>query len=292
MIKAILLATVVPFMAQHRNITPSNEVTTNFYGSVTGVVTKSYVEGLGISSGNTLHFNGGSSTTFVEGTAKLVEFINAGKPIFCLYGGNIWTRCESITPSTVSGVQVYYLSFVCNNPSAYANGVSNPLILTCALFPTLGSHQVFAGTYKLLEDNLSALTNSANFKAAVMSVSEVPKNTLVLADNVIKTIGGTNALPKEINAVSASEFAVPWKQYNGYQRLDTVSYGGKIWVCGQNHYGEETFNEQGHWMDLVSTRETDRSWVKWQRKWIDDNYAPRDGDVSFGSLYATSATIG
>lgn len=47
MIKLLLLA-VIPFMTEHRNVAPKTEVSTNFYGSVTGIVDKAYVEGLGI----------------------------------------------------------------------------------------------------------------------------------------------------------------------------------------------------------------------------------------------------
>lgn len=40
----------VPFVTLHRHVTPKSEVSTNFYGSVTGVVDRAYVEGLGISA--------------------------------------------------------------------------------------------------------------------------------------------------------------------------------------------------------------------------------------------------
>ena len=43
MIKILLLA-VVPFITQHRNVVPKTEVSTNFYGSVTGIVDKAYIE--------------------------------------------------------------------------------------------------------------------------------------------------------------------------------------------------------------------------------------------------------
>ena len=43
MIKILLLA-VVPFITQHRNVAPKTEVSTNFYGSVTGIVDKAYIE--------------------------------------------------------------------------------------------------------------------------------------------------------------------------------------------------------------------------------------------------------
>lgn len=47
MIKAILLAAVVPFMTQHRDVVPKTEVSTNFYGSVTGIVDRAYIEAHG-----------------------------------------------------------------------------------------------------------------------------------------------------------------------------------------------------------------------------------------------------
>lgn len=290
------VATNVAMSAADVNALPNNETQLLSNAAFTNAV-RAIGGGGGGGGGNILHCNGGGTggqaTYFTEGTAKIIEYVNAGKPIFCQYGGNIWAYLANITPTEIgAGITGYYLTFICSNPSAYANGVATPMIISCILVPSLNYHEVHVATYRLLEDNLSMLTNSVNFKSAVATVGAVPNNALVLSDNVVKTVGGTNALPKEINAVSAGEFARPWKQYNGYQRLDTVSYGGKIWVCAENHSGEEVFNEDGHWMDLVSNSVTDKSWVRWHRKWVDDNYAPRGGDVSFGSVQASSVSVG
>ena len=46
MIKLLLLA-VVPFMTEHRNVAPKTEVSTNFYGSVTGIVNNAYIQSHG-----------------------------------------------------------------------------------------------------------------------------------------------------------------------------------------------------------------------------------------------------
>ena len=46
MIKLLLLA-VVPFMTEHRNVAPKTEVSTNFYGSVTGIVDNAYIQAHG-----------------------------------------------------------------------------------------------------------------------------------------------------------------------------------------------------------------------------------------------------
>lgn len=46
MIKILLLA-VVPFMTEHRNVVPKTEVSTNFYGSVTGIVDNAYIQAHG-----------------------------------------------------------------------------------------------------------------------------------------------------------------------------------------------------------------------------------------------------
>ena len=46
MIKLLLIA-VVPFMTEHRNVTPKTEVSTNFYGSVTGIVDNAYIQAHG-----------------------------------------------------------------------------------------------------------------------------------------------------------------------------------------------------------------------------------------------------
>ena len=53
MIKLLLLA-VVPFMTEHRNVSPRNEVSTNFYGSVTGIVDNAYIQAHG---GGGVHTN-------------------------------------------------------------------------------------------------------------------------------------------------------------------------------------------------------------------------------------------
>ena len=46
MIKLLLLA-VVPFMTEHRNVAPKTVVSTNFYGSVTGIVDNAYIQAHG-----------------------------------------------------------------------------------------------------------------------------------------------------------------------------------------------------------------------------------------------------
>ena len=52
MIKLLLLA-VVPFMTEHRNVSPRTEVSTNFYGSVTGIVDNAYIQAHGGGGVNT-----------------------------------------------------------------------------------------------------------------------------------------------------------------------------------------------------------------------------------------------
>ena len=71
MIKILLLA-VVPFMTQHRNVVPKTEVSTNFYGSVTGIVDKAYIEArVGVGGG------GGCDTNAVDALANSAVVTNA-----------------------------------------------------------------------------------------------------------------------------------------------------------------------------------------------------------------------
>ena len=71
MIKILLLA-VVPFMTQHRNVVPKTEVSTNFYGSVTGIVDKAYIEArVGVGGG------GGCDTNAVDILANSAVVTNA-----------------------------------------------------------------------------------------------------------------------------------------------------------------------------------------------------------------------
>ena len=71
MIKILLLA-VVPFITQHRNIVPKTEVSTNFYGSVTGIVDKAYIEArVGVGGG------GGCDTNAVDILANSAVVTNA-----------------------------------------------------------------------------------------------------------------------------------------------------------------------------------------------------------------------
>ena len=70
MIKILLLA-VVPFMTQHRNVVPKTEVSTNFYGSVTGIVDKAYIEAR-VGAGG-----GGCDTNAVDALANSAVVTNA-----------------------------------------------------------------------------------------------------------------------------------------------------------------------------------------------------------------------
>ena len=60
MIKLLLLA-VVPFMTEHRNVAPRTVVSTNFYGSVTGIVDNAYIQA---------HGSGGVDTNAVRDIAR------------------------------------------------------------------------------------------------------------------------------------------------------------------------------------------------------------------------------
>ena len=71
MIKILLLA-VVPFITQHRNVVLNTEVSTNFYGSVTGIVDKAYIEArVGVGGG------GGCDTNTVDALANSAVVTNA-----------------------------------------------------------------------------------------------------------------------------------------------------------------------------------------------------------------------
>lgn len=70
MIKILLLA-VVPFITQHRNVVPKTEVSTNFYGSVTGIVDKAYIEAR-VGAGG-----GGCDTNAVDALANSAVVTNA-----------------------------------------------------------------------------------------------------------------------------------------------------------------------------------------------------------------------
>ena len=70
MIKILLLA-VVPFITQHRNVAPKTEVSTNFYGSVTGIVDKAYIEAR-VGAGG-----GGCDTNAVDVLANSAVVTNA-----------------------------------------------------------------------------------------------------------------------------------------------------------------------------------------------------------------------
>ena len=70
MIKILLLA-VVPFITQHRNVVPKTEVSTNFYGSVTGIVDKAYIEAR-VGAGG-----GGCDTNTVDALANSAVVTNA-----------------------------------------------------------------------------------------------------------------------------------------------------------------------------------------------------------------------
>lgn len=70
MIKILFLA-VVPFITQHRNVVPKTEVSTNFYGSVTGIVDKAYIEAR-VGAGG-----GGCDTNAVDALANSAVVTNA-----------------------------------------------------------------------------------------------------------------------------------------------------------------------------------------------------------------------
>lgn len=252
------LASTVPPETPFGDAPPGNTVYETVSESVSAFLASSYRGGTNamataltalevtnaveFASGNVLHFNGPNGGTVVEGTAKIVEFVNAGKPVYCLYGGSIWTYLSSITPATASGVQVYYLTFTCPNPSAYASGVSSPLVLTIALFPSIGAHQTYVGTWSLLPGTVDGMTNSTAFATAVRAVqnnvsggqqgASMPDHGVVLTNGVLKTVSGTVVDTRQTNLMTregtgyitgdrevfapAGAPVVTWKTVNGY----------------------------------------------------------------------------
>ena len=78
MIKLLLLA-VVPFMTEHRNVTPKTEVSTNFYGSVTGIVDNAYIQA---------HGGGGVDTNAVRDIAR-EEITPATNSLYTTLNGSI-----------------------------------------------------------------------------------------------------------------------------------------------------------------------------------------------------------
>lgn len=85
MIKLLLLA-VVPFMTEHRNVTPKTEVSTNFYGSVTGIVDDTYIQA---------HGGGGVDTNAVR-TLVDVSFVGGTNAVNLAVTGTVVTATNDI----------------------------------------------------------------------------------------------------------------------------------------------------------------------------------------------------
>ena len=83
MIKLLLLA-VVPFMTEHRNVVPKTEISTNFYGSVTGIVDEAYIQSMielpdKWALANITNANGQTVSAADVGAVPLVEDANSDK---------------------------------------------------------------------------------------------------------------------------------------------------------------------------------------------------------------------
>ena len=218
MIKILLLA-VVPFITQHRNVVPKTEVSTNFYGSVTGIVDKVYIEArVGVGGG------GGCDTNAVDILANSAVVTNAltvatTNRVALLES----SKADKAAPSAAGNLAALtadgnladsgktvgdFLPRVSNEPvrSTFDNG--GPLLLDMDGYIELRSSGFIYGSFNnIREDGVSQISlrteldskadrsmisaTNSTFSNAVLAVGlNIDTNSVAVLNDIAATFGG------------------------------------------------------------------------------------------------------
>ena len=218
MIKLLLLA-VVPFMTQHRNVVPKTEVSTNFYGSVTGIVDKAYIEArVGVGGGGSCDTNAverianaavetNALTVATTNRVALLESSKADKAATSAAGNLAALTADGNLADSGKTVDDF-LPRVSNGPVHSTFGLYSPLFMDMDGYIRLGVAGFIYGPFdQIREDsgspislrteldskaNLSMISaTNPTFSNAVLAVGlNIDTNSVAVLNDIAKTFGG------------------------------------------------------------------------------------------------------
>jgi len=186
----------VPFMTQHRNMSPTVSVTTNLYGSVTGVVDKAYVEGMAFATTNYVNdkiasIPVGTDTNAVKAIASSASVTNAGAvavanaKFFPLDGSKIMTA--PIQLKGQAGLQIWNEA---TNKCTYFHA-GNPTNNYVVELPHKN------GTLAIDADKQDTLVSGTNIKT-------VNGNSLLGSGNISIESGASDRITNATSVITAS----------------------------------------------------------------------------------------
>ena len=192
MIKLLLLA-VVPFVTEHRYMTPRTEVTTNLYGSVTGVVDKTYIlSQIGNSKVSDVQTNGVSIVN--DGIANLKE----SDPTV-----PHWAKSELANPATVTtagrAADALKVKEELDKKLDKSGGtLTGDLVISENKTLTVGTRKGPSGIYSVVEGNSNTASGSYSHSEGNNNISSGPYSHAEGGNNVASgpyshAEGGNNA---------------------------------------------------------------------------------------------------
>ena len=206
-------------MTQHRNVVPKTEVSTNFYGSVTGIVDKAYIEAR-IGAGG-----GGCDTNAVDALANsavvtnaltvattnrvaLLESSKAARPALPVTAGNLAALTADGNLADSGKTVDDFMPRVSNGPVYSTFDVSSPLLMTMDGYIQLERHGFIYGPFDNIQEEMGSpislrteldskadrsMISAANtaFSNAVLAVGlNIDTNSVAVLNEIAQTFGG------------------------------------------------------------------------------------------------------
>ena len=250
MIKILLLA-VVPFMTQHRNVVPKTEVSTNFYGSVTGIVDKAYIEArVGVGGGGSCDTNAvdilansavvtNALTVATTNRVALLESSKADKA--ATSAANNLASLTADGNLADSGKTVDdFLPRVSNEPVYSTFDIHSPLFMNMDGYIRLGVAGFIYGPFDNIREEAGSPTSlrteldskadrsmisatNPTFSNAVLAVGlNIDTNSVAVLNEIAETFGGfpiTGTATTVGGLLAALAAAVAWLKKNKVQTL-------------------------------------------------------------------------
>ena len=209
MIKLLLLA-VVPFMTEHRNVAPKTEVSTNFYGSVTGIVDNAYIQAHG----------GGVDTNAVRDIAR-EEIVPATNSLNQTLSDALDAHVANTTnPHAVTAAQVGAVPFVED-----WNGDKTAV--------TIGSSFGTVGMYSLMNGlEVSASGNYSHSEGHQTSAGGTASHTEGWRTTALADYSHASGIMSETQV--GHDYAFVW---NGDQEIDDPYVSHGLGTFNINPYG-------------------------------------------------------
>ena len=241
-------------MTQHRNVVPKTEVSTNFYGSVTGIVDKAYIEArVGVGGGGGCDTNAvdilansavvtNALTVATTNRVALLESSKANRPALPVIAGNLASLTADGNLADSGKTVGDFLPRVSNEPVRSTFDIYSPLLMDMDGYIQLNTAGFIYGSFNNIREdggspislrteldskaNLSMISaTNTTFSSAVLAVGlNIDTNSVAVLNEIAATFGGFPLGAGETattvgGLLAALAAAIAWLKKNKVQTL-------------------------------------------------------------------------